>query len=197
MGHTNAISTQNDQEILYHLKQDIHTRRKGEELLFRTYAYFIQEGMKKYHLGEEDAFDAYSETILTAVAKIDDSSFQGNSTLKTFLYSIFQHKCVDIIRKNATNKYSVHQTVSISDVLMELSDSAATIIQTLVNQSDFGLLRQRLNELGEKCKQLLMLSADGYTDKEITQELEYKTADVVKTSRLRCLDKLRQLYKTP
>jgi len=26
--------------------------------------------------------------------------------------------------------------------------------------------------------------------------LEYKTADVVKTSRLRCLEKLRQLYKT-
>ena len=36
--------------------------------------------------------------------------------------------------------------------------------------------------------------ADGYNDKEIATAMEYKTADVVKTSRLRCLDKLRQLY---
>ncbi len=35
----------------------------------------------------------------------------------------------------------------------------------------------------------------GIMYKEIAPLLEYKSSDVVKTSRLRCLEKLRQLYK--
>jgi RNA polymerase sigma-70 factor (ECF subfamily) len=51
-----------------------------------------------------------------------------------------------------------------------------------------------MNEMGENCRQLLGLWSESYSDKEIASIMEYKTADVVKTSRLRCLEKLRQLY---
>jgi RNA polymerase sigma-70 factor (ECF subfamily) len=52
-----------------------------------------------------------------------------------------------------------------------------------------------LNELGENCRQLLMNWAEGLSDKQIAASMTYKSADVVKTSRLRCLEKLRQSYK--
>jgi hypothetical protein len=48
--------------------------------------------------------------------------------------------------------------------------------------------------LGESCRKLLALFADGFSDQEIAVAMEYKTAEVVKTSRLRCIDKLRQSY---
>jgi RNA polymerase sigma-70 factor (ECF subfamily) len=67
-------------------------------------------------------------------------------------------------------------------------------MQQLVDRSDFDLLKQRLNELGDNCRKLLAMFADGYSDKEIAVFMEYKTAEVVKTSRLRCLEKLRQSY---
>jgi hypothetical protein len=76
-----------------------------------------------------------------------------------------------------------------------LSDTSKTVIQQLVDKSDIDLLKRRLDELGGTCRELLHLSADGYSDKEIAISMEYKTADVVKTSRLRCLERLRQLYK--
>jgi RNA polymerase sigma-70 factor (ECF subfamily) len=82
-------------------------------------------------------------------------------------------------------------------MLFQLSDAAKTIIQQLMERSDIDLLKKKLNELGIKCRELLLLSADGYSDKELSAQLEYKSADVVKTSRLRCLEKLRQLYKNP
>lgn len=78
---------------------------------------------------------------------------------------------------------------------MHVSDSAKSIVQQLIDKSDWDLLKRKLNELEEKCRQLLMMWADNYADKEIATVLAYKTADVVKTSRLRCLEKLRQLYK--
>jgi RNA polymerase sigma factor (sigma-70 family) len=190
-----AFIHSSDQEILNNLVMGDAGRKKGEDMLFHTYMYFIREGVKKFRITEEESFDAYSETILSALEKIREGSFRGHSSLKTFLFRIFQNKCVDFIRKKTTKKYSVHQTLSIADLSLQLSDAAKSAIQHMIDRTDFDLLRQRLHELGEKCMQLLLLSAEGYTDKVIARELEYKTADVVKTSRLRCLEKLRQLYK--
>jgi RNA polymerase sigma factor (sigma-70 family) len=188
---------QPDQEIINSLRQQGVERRKGEDQLFTTHTYFIHEGMHKYSLLEEEAFDAYSDSVLAAITKITDGSFEGRSSIKTWLFQIFQNKCVDLLRKKTTNKNSIHKTLSVSDMLYQLSDASKTIIQQLVERADGDLLKMKLNELGAKCRELLMLSADGYSDKELSVQLAYKSADVVKTSRLRCLEKLRQLYKNP
>jgi len=186
-----------DQAIINGLGETGIERRKAEDQLFLVYRYFIREGMHKYALAEDEAFDAYSDAVLAAIGMIVSGSFEGRSSLKTWLFRIFQHKCVDLVRKKTTNKNSVHKTAPVSDMLHVLSDSSKTIIQQIVDKADGELLKKRLNELGAKCRDLLMLSADGYTDKMLAIELAYKSADVVKTSRLRCLEKLRQLYKNP
>ncbi len=185
-----------DQEIIEQLRKSGIDRIKSEEQLFNRFVYFIREGMTKQSLSEDDAFDAYSDTILSAIEKISNGTFEGRSSLKTYLYQIFHNKCVDLLRKKTTNKQSVHRAESISDKYVEMSDSAKTIVQRLMEKSDWDLLKKKLNELEEKCRKLLMMWADSYADKEIALALAYKSADVVKTSRLRCLDKLRQLYKT-
>ena len=183
-----------DLQIIDYLTRGGLHKRKGEEELFTTYMYFIHEGVRKFSLTEDESFDAYSDTILSAIERISDGSFERASSLKTYLYKIFHNKSVDLLRKKATNKNRVHQTVSISDMLFHISDAAKSIVQKLADQADENLLKQRLGEVGDTCRQLLQLSAEGHTDKEIASMMEYKTADVVKTSRLRCLEKLRRLY---
>ena len=183
-----------DEEMIRNLKESKMVRRKAEEELFSRHIYFIKEGVNKYSLDQEDAFNAYSDTILQVINNISGNLFEKRSSLKTYLYRIFNNKCVDLIRKKTTNKSSVHQTAPISDMLTMISDPAKTIIQQLVEKNDIALLRTKLNEIGENCKQLLSMFAEGYNDKEIAIDMEYKSADVVKTSRLRCLDKLRQMY---
>jgi RNA polymerase sigma factor (sigma-70 family) len=195
MGNAGIFNTISDQEIIHNLRQKGLERKRGEDQLFSAYSYFIKEGMKKYALAEDDAFDAYSDSVLSAIQKISDGSFEGRSSVKTYIYQIFHNKCVDLLRKKTTHKSSVHQTMAIPEILLQVSDSAKSVVQKLIEKNDWELLRRRLNELGESCKQLLMLSANGNSDKEIAASLGYKTADVVKTSRLRCLDKLRNLYK--
>jgi RNA polymerase sigma factor (sigma-70 family) len=191
-----GTALQNDREILHYLSMEDSTgKRRGEELLFNGFVYFIREGGKKFRLTEEEAFDAYADAILSAIASISGGQFQGNSSIKTFLYRIYQNKCVDLLRKKTTKRNSVHDTVTITDLTAQLSDAAVSAVQRMVDNMDVELLRQRLQEIGEKCRQLLWLSAEGYSDKLITKELQYKTTDVVKTSRLRCLSKLRQLYQ--
>ncbi len=183
-----------EREIIDSIQQAGTERKKGEERLFNRFAYLIKEGIYKYSLLQEEAFDLYSDTIISAIEKIADHSFQQRSSLKTWVYQIFHNKYVDLLRKKSTNKNSIHKTLSISDLLLQVSDASKTIVQELVDKTDWEALRQKLNQLGDNCKQMLLLWAEGYTDKEIAGSMEYKTSDVVKTSRLRCLEKLRQLY---
>ena len=188
-------SQETDQEIILHLRQNGIDRRRSEDALFNRYAYFVREGMTKHSISEDDAFNAYSDSVLAAIDRIISGTFQGRSSLKTYLYQIFHNKCVDLLRKKATNKHSVYRTESISNMLLHITDNARSVVQKLVDQADWRQLRERLNQLNNDCRKMLLLWADNYSDKEIAGVLEYKTADVVKTSRLRCLEKLKRLYK--
>jgi RNA polymerase sigma factor (sigma-70 family) len=184
-----------DQELIGQLRQGGIDRRRSEEQLFNRFSYFVREGMNKHALSEDESFNAYSDTILAALDNIKNTQFEARASLKTYLYQIFHNKCVDLLRKKATNKNSVHRPETISDRLMLLSDSTRSVVQKLIDKADWNLLREKLKELEEKCRQLLMYWGDNYSDKEIASLLNYKTADVVKTSRLRCLERLRKLYK--
>lgn len=183
-----------EKNILDNLLQSGHSRRKAEEQLFNTYSYLIKEGIHKHTLSEDESFDAYADAILAVINTVVNGSFEGRSSLKTFVYQVYQNKCIDQVRKKSAVKNKVYQTFSITEMITHLSDSAKSVIQSMIDKTDIDILKTKLNELGQNCSQLLLLSADGYTDKEIALTLEYKSADVAKTSRLRCLEKLRKLY---
>jgi len=183
-----------DDELLHALKQGGTEERLAEERLFLRFSYFVREGMQKYRLDEAEALDAYTDAVLAFLQAFRKNIFEGRSSVKTYLYQVFNNKCVDLVRKKTTKKYAVHHTVSLPEMLSSLSDSAKLIIQKLAEKADMELLQQKLQELGDNCRKLLLLSADGNTDRQIAAMLEYKTADVVKVSRLRCLEKLRLLY---
>lgn len=183
-----------DRGIIEQLRQGGTDRRRSEEQLFSRFSYFIREGINKHALSEDDAFNAYSDTILVAIENLINAGFEGRASLKTYLYQIFHNKCVDLIRKKTTNKNSVNRSESISDRLLLLSDSSRSVLQQLIDKADWNLLKEKLGSLEDKCRQLLLFWGDNYNDKEIAAMLYYKTADVVKTSRLRCLEKMRRIY---
>jgi RNA polymerase sigma factor (sigma-70 family) len=188
-------NTITDADIIDNLTRNGNDRRKAEDQLFNGYSYFVKEGIRKYSLAEEDALDVYSDTIISAIEKITTGFFEGRSSLKTYLFRIFHNKCVDRIRQLTTNKNKIHRTAALADQLLSgITDSAKSIVQRMAERSDFDVLRTRLNELGDNCRKMLALFADGYSDKEIAVAMDYKTAEVVKTSRLRCLERLRQSY---
>jgi RNA polymerase sigma factor (sigma-70 family) len=194
MANTGISSKISDAELIICIKGNDSERKIGENLLFTQYNYFIREGERKYKLVHEDIFDAYADAVIAVIEKIRNDSFKGLSSIKTYLFQVFQNKCVDLLRKRTTNKQSVHHTAELTELVSQLSDSAKSVIIELMEKTDFIILKQKLHQLGDNCRQLLLLWADGYSDKEMVTSLGYKTADVVKTTRLRCMEKLRQLY---
>ncbi|HVI47191.1 MAG TPA: sigma-70 family RNA polymerase sigma factor [Chitinophaga sp.] len=181
-----------EQAILAGLQLGGSPRRTYEEQLYRLFYYLIGEGIRKYHLTEEDSSSAYSDTIISVIDNIVHGRFEGRASLKSYTYQIFSNKCVDIRRKTSTNREKVHQTHSLDALVGMLPDNARNVVQQLIDNNKRTLLQQCLREIGEKCKQMLLLFEDGYSDKEIATLLEYNSPDVVKVSRRRCMEKLKE-----
>ncbi len=185
-----------DAELMAGIRAGGAQRRQAENKLYEKYAYLITNGTRNHRLDEEECASAYSDTVLTLFEHILNGRFEGRSELKTYLYQIFTNKCVDLIRKKTTNRSSVHDAFSLDDSLMQLPDAARSAVQQLIAQSDVENLHRKLNDIGEKCRSMVLAWGEGYSDEEIAQTLGYSSSAVAKTSRLRCLEKLRERYRT-
>src|SRR5687768_7787963 len=188
---TKAIS---DNGIMDGLRGPAPQRTTYENALYLRYQYIIEEGVRTFRLTREDAFSCYSDAVIRVIDHVATGVFEGRSQLKTYLYQVFHNKCVDQVRKNTTHKGAVNRSAVIPEMLTNLSDPARTIVQQLTDRTDLDDLKRRLMELGDNCRQMLLLSAEGYPDKEIADIMNFKTAGVAKTSRLRCMERLRRLY---
>ena len=180
-----------DIEIIRGLQSNTKERTEQEKKLYRQYDYFINEGCKKFNLIYDDSFSAYSDAVLSAILNVVSNRFDGHSSIKTYLFQIFSNKCIDLVRKNTTNKQQVHQTMEIPELLDQLPDNARSTIEKLIEQQKLKSITEHLQMIGEKCKEILLLFEDGYTDKQTAEELQYNSSAVAKTTRLRCLERLK------
>jgi RNA polymerase sigma factor (sigma-70 family) len=188
-------STLSDDAILTGIIGDGILQRTTENKLYEHFFYFIKDATFKHKISEDEAASLYTDTILAFIENVKSKRFEGKSSLKTYLYQIFSNKCVDFIRKNATNKMSVHETQPMNEWILTMPDEAKSVLQKLISEQDINVLKGKIKLLGEKCQQMLMAWGDGYSDSKIAEELGYQTSNVAKVSRLRCLDKLKDLYK--
>lgn len=184
---------QQDQTLIEDLKGTAVSRQSAEAKLYHQYHYFIEEGCHKYDLTEQDSFSAYSDAVLSLIQNVRQDKFDGRSSLKTYLYQIFFNKCVDLVRHNTTNKQQANRGVPVSDdLLLQLPDSTRSVVENLITRQQAEVMLQQLAAIGDKCREILLMYEEGLTDRQIAAEMNYQNAAVVKTTRLRCLDKLRE-----
>jgi RNA polymerase sigma factor (sigma-70 family) len=185
----------NDEEIINGLRSGPRERRKAEDMLFNSFSYCIRDGMYKHSLTEDESFTAYSETILQAIPAIIQGLYREEANLKTYLHKIFNNKCIDQFRKKSAKSNTVHNKAELlDDVLKQFSDPGKSTLEQLILKYDLKELKRKLNQLGENCRKILLNTIAGYTSQEIQEELGFKSTDVVKISRLRCIERLRQAY---
>lgn len=182
-----------DADLITGIKTSGNDKRKFENKLYHKYTYLIKEATFKHKIDHEDASTAYSDAILTSLEHINSGRFEGRSELKTYIFQIFSNKCVDLLRRRATKEKYIG---SLDNVLEPIPDSQRSAVAQLIQNQDHEQLKARMSLLGERCQQLLRRWAEGYTDKESATEYGYNSASVAQTTRLRCLEKLRELYVT-
>ena len=186
------VFMKNDKEIIQGIQAGGLQRQRWESLLFEQFRYFIREGQQQHALKEEEVQSAYCDAFMILVEKIADGRFRADAGLKTFFYRIFHNKCVDAARKNSTNRMQVHQTEEMED-WERLSGRAVSVVKSLIQKESVAEMYAAFARLGKQCKEILTAWAKGYSAKEIAKSLGYKTDRSVRTTKMRCMDKLVNL----
>jgi RNA polymerase sigma factor (sigma-70 family) len=136
----------------------------------------------------QDAEDVFQEVVLSFIDLVQKDKFRGESTVKTFLYSLNRHVWLNELKRKGralareeNYERGQEQTVPDASHLIADREEKAEVIR-LVGQ------------LGETCKKILLLFYyENLSISEILGTLDYENEQVVRNKKYKCLKQLEQM----
>lgn len=174
------------------LEQVRSGNEKAMERIYNKYrSEFLVWSMDKYGVSKDDALDHYQDTVTIFFEKIMNGTLvEIESTVKTYLFGIGKNKIKQKFQKDSkvedhfsgvTEHYQFLSTSPENESAFEDAKSIATIV---------------FDQIGESCKQLLKYF---YFEKksmtEIAELMGHKSEGVSRTTKKRCLEKIREQLK--
>lgn len=149
---------------------------------------FVNWASKLFTIEGEEALDTFQEAVIVFYQNIAEGKLtELNCTVKTYLFSVGRN----ILLKKHRNQLPL---TDIEEANYEVSTDVHVLDDIELNHRQ-QLLAQALEELGEKCRQLLRMAFYREFDPEtIAEELGYSNSNVVKTSKMRCLKQLKNIF---
>lgn len=149
---------------------------------------------KNYGITKNNALDIYQDAILALSENIATGKLTSlNSSLKTYLFSIGKYMVFDYLR--AKNKLRHIDDNHFNSLALKIDFDFDVLFKKESNQTE-KKLELAFNKLGIKCKTILKLFYyQNYNAEEIVELLEYKSKDVVKSQKYRCLKHLKEIFE--
>jgi RNA polymerase sigma factor (sigma-70 family) len=164
----------NDNEIIQEILRGGSHMEKCLESFYKENIRFIPVMGKKYGLPHEAAADAYTDAIIDFKEQVRNRQFRQKSKCSTYLYRIFNNKCIDILRKKTTYTLT-------NDLPENMKDQSPDIVQMLTMTVEKKYLDDLMALLGSKCREILMDWNDGYSMDEIAERNALLNANVARS----------------
>jgi RNA polymerase sigma factor (sigma-70 family) len=137
----------------------------------------------------EDAEDVFQEGLIILCRKLKDPGFELTSKLSTYLFGICRFVWKDELKKK--------KPLTPIDPVTGVGSPDESEVASLVEQEDNARLAEKiLNELGERCRELLLLFYNGGLKlKEIAAKMGYSSENTAKNQKYKCLEGARNRLK--
>jgi len=134
----------------------------------------------------EDAKDVFQEALIIFYEKARQKDFQLTAAISTYLYSVCRFLWKDQLVKKKGNP-----TAEFSSNLSSADE--AELQEVLNKEEQFLKMENALNQIGEKCLELLQLFYyKGLRMKEIASKLGLKSEKIAKNQKYKCLERAKQ-----
>lgn len=182
-------TTVTDAELVSHLS-DKQNQDAAIRFMYREYFELLSRYIFNNSGNEQDAEDIFQEVILAFITLVQAGKFRGDSSVKTFLYSLNRNIWLNELKRRGRaqareeryERQNEHPEMTV-DIVLELQQTRASLMETL-------------EALGENCKKILLLFYfENQSMKEILTHLSYENEQVVRNKKSKCLKKLEQLVK--
>ncbi|MCO6476976.1 MAG: sigma-70 family RNA polymerase sigma factor [Phaeodactylibacter sp.] len=181
-----------DEQLLLQIKNGDQQMLKA---LYQEYwQAFRLFAAKAFGLDEEDALDAYSKAFTAFYFNIRDEKLCPplESSLRTYFFAVGKNHVLkhfgDTYRKKVNN---LEDYESLNILAHEPEVSGYFDLEW---QKE--LVRRLLDEVGENCKKILVLSfIEENADDAIAEKMNIPTENAVRQRRFQCLEKLRKMMR--
>jgi RNA polymerase sigma factor (sigma-70 family) len=175
----------NEQKLLEGLAMN---DRKAIETIYKQHFSMVQSLVLNNSGYPDDARDIFQEAMIVLYQKARSGTFELNSQLKTYLYSVCRRlwlKRLNQMQRISPEVDNLEETVPVEEELERHEQ----------RNRDFLTMEQAMNNLGEPCKSLLEAY---YMEKksmvEIAGDFGYTNADNAKNQKYKCLMRLKKIF---
>jgi len=182
-------------EEMFHSDQALLAALSGNKdidravrFLYRQYYEVLSIYTRQNSGTEQDAQDVFQEVVVTFIELVNQNKFRGESSIKTFLYSLNRHIWLNELKKRnrmqqRNLKFERSREQAEPDVSTHIAGREAR-----------AQIMKVIDQLGDACKQVLM--AFYYQDlavKDMLAFLPYENEQVVRNKKYKCLKKLEEM----
>lgn len=136
----------------------------------------------------QDAEDIFQEVMVAFIDAVQKNKFRGESTVKTFLFSLNRFTWLNELKKRGRSavreeKFEKEQDKVQADTgyLIDEREGKAEVIRLV-------------GELGESCRKILLLFYyENMSMREILSSTEYENEQVLRNKKYKCLKQLEQM----
>ena len=180
-----------DQKIIELIRTD-----NNDKALAALYKHFAM--MRKMILSKggntEDAEDIFQEALIIFCRKAKEPGFELTAQLSTYLFSICRFLWKDELKRR--------KPFRVIDLETGFKQDEEKVMEELIeNETKAKLAEKVLNELGERCRELLLLFyKEGFKLKDIASRMGYNSENTAKNQKYKCLEgaknRLKELKQT-
>lgn len=136
----------------------------------------------------QDAEDVFQEVVVAFIDLVQKDKFRGESTVKTFLFSLNRHTWLNELKRRGRalareERYDQAQEqvgLDTGELIADREGKTAII--------------QLIGELGETCRKILLLFYyEDLSMREILETMHYENEQVVRNKKYKCLKQLEQM----
>lgn len=179
-----------DDEILENIKSKKNTNQAISQLYSQHYR-MLEHYILQNSGSQDDAADLIQEVMLVFVKLVTESKFRGDSSIKSFLYSICRNLWItELRRKKSTDARLGRFELNKDQLDLDISEQ-------IQRSENLKFVMNLFDQLGEKCKQVLTLFYfDELPMKDICERLQFSSEQVLRNKKYKCLSGLIEQVKS-
>jgi len=160
------------------------------QFIYREYL----EGFRAYIIGNggesSDAEDLFQDSLVGLIDAIRQGRFRGESSLKTYLFSIGRHLWLNELKRRGRAQIREQKFENSRDTNADAQE------EQLVKAEERLLLQKVVAKLGETCQQILLLFYyENLSMKEILDQTHYENEQVLRNKKYKCMKELEKMMR--
>jgi RNA polymerase sigma factor (sigma-70 family) len=179
-----AIVNFSDRELIETIKEG-RVGNLAIKHLYRNYYYGLSNYIKLNQGSEQDAEDIFQEVIVNFIEIVKSNKFRGESSIKTFLYTLCRYAWLNELKKR--NRVLLREEKYEGSRDQEDKD----VSHLMVEREAKSLVMAMIDKLGDICKRILVAYYyDNFSMKEILPLVEFQNEQVLRNKKYKCLKSL-------